>query len=1078
MLNFAKNWNMKKIYYLIFSVLLVKSAVGQIALTNMANTHNENFDGMLAVATASLPANWKMSVAGASAPTWAAAGNFTAVNQQSSSGAPTSGGRYNWGFTGGTNRAAGFMTSGNYASPNSLMVELVNNGTTDVTAFQISYDLFRFRQNTAAHSVQFFYSTNGSTWTAVTAGDAQAMTPGASAYNFLTPANFGRSTAASSLPFSFSATVTPNSKIYLRWNFNTTGGSSAGLGLDNVNIEATFSAAATNSITTGAISTSPFCITNTETATGTVAYASAGTYTSSTYTAKLSDETGNFTTTTNIGTATVTGTNPTGNIAITIPAGTTSGTGYKIRIDSDVPAVTGSESAAFTIFNGLNNVTAVTATPAPNQATISWTNPTNCFDEVMVVMQPTSSFMVNPMGDGSAYTSNLVYGTGGASAFETGFVVYKGNISPQVVTGLTNGTTYYVKIFARRGTNWSSGVETTVSPVEIANGLQLTTADNVVTIDFDNTVAGFNNGQFAGNNINLSNAAGTISSSAFSYEATLPATTAATFSTASGLGQLSPGATSSGNYYAGLIAAGNYGLGLQPTGSVLTPGSITIKVQNKLAVPITQLLVGYKIFEFNDGGQASAYRLYHSADNTTGSYTEVANARHNTKQAADASPSLKAHYRNANISGINIAPNGVYYVRIFSDDISGSGSRDEVIIDDISFIANPVNTKLPLSNNYQTIAANAPIQLGGNVQVLDSLALNTGIIFTGVNSIELQEATSISGGNSTSYVDGKVYKNGIADKIYPVGKAGRFMPVWIGNNAGTDAYTVEYFNTAYPTTTIDPATLTTFPTYTVSNKEYWEITAAAGTQTPDIRFYHLGGASGITNPAVARIAHFDDSDWDDQGTTAANTDIFGNYILADNIVSFSPFTLATPDNSVLNTNLLNFKVVNQNGNATINWQVSSSNQIQSFEVLESADGRNYNSLAMVNAVNGQSNYGTVDNNLVQGANYYKLKITNRAGIVSYSQVAVIFHNQKGFVVNMIPTLVQNNATVQISTTQAGKATLQVVDITGRLVKSQAVQILAGSQNVSLDFSNLAAGTYQLVVSQATGERSIVRFVKQ
>src|SRR6476620_10715581 len=93
-----------------------KNLSAQISIAN-TTTITENFDAMGTSATASMPSNWKMSVTGAASPTWAAAGNFTAVNAAASTGAPTAGARYNWG-TSSTDRAPGIMTSGSFASPN------------------------------------------------------------------------------------------------------------------------------------------------------------------------------------------------------------------------------------------------------------------------------------------------------------------------------------------------------------------------------------------------------------------------------------------------------------------------------------------------------------------------------------------------------------------------------------------------------------------------------------------------------------------------------------------------------------------------------------------------------------------------------------------------------------------------------------------------------------------------------------------------------------------------------------------------------------------------------------------------
>lgn len=107
------------------------------------------------------------------------------------------------------------------------------------------------------------------------------------------------------------------------------------------------------------------------------------------------------------------------------------------------------------------NATGLTLTPGSAQLAVSWTNPP-CLDEVMIVAKATSSIIATPTGDGSLYTANLAFGSG--TAFDGGYVVYKGAASPQTITGLTNGTTYFVKVFTRRGTTWTSGVEASVVP--------------------------------------------------------------------------------------------------------------------------------------------------------------------------------------------------------------------------------------------------------------------------------------------------------------------------------------------------------------------------------------------------------------------------------------------------------------------------------------------------------------------------------------------------------------------------------------------------------------------------------------
>ncbi|NUN08879.1 MAG: endonuclease [Ignavibacteriaceae bacterium] len=109
------------------------------------------------------------------------------------------------------------------------------------------------------------------------------------------------------------------------------------------------------------------------------------------------------------------------------------------------------------------DVTGASATAGNAQASVAFTLPA-CYTEIMIVAKPSSSVSASPSGDGSAYTANLAFGSG--TLFDgTGRVVYKGTTSPQTVTGLTNGTTYYFKIFTRRGSVWSAGSEVSATPI-------------------------------------------------------------------------------------------------------------------------------------------------------------------------------------------------------------------------------------------------------------------------------------------------------------------------------------------------------------------------------------------------------------------------------------------------------------------------------------------------------------------------------------------------------------------------------------------------------------------------------------
>ena len=103
-----------------------------------------------------------------------------------------------------------------------------------------------------------------------------------------------------------------------------------------------------NTITTGAISVSPFGVTCSTPATGSIAFTSSGTFIAgNNYVAQLSNASGSFASPTIIGSLTSAANS--GSISISIPSATATGAGYLIRIISTTPAIISNSSAAFSI---------------------------------------------------------------------------------------------------------------------------------------------------------------------------------------------------------------------------------------------------------------------------------------------------------------------------------------------------------------------------------------------------------------------------------------------------------------------------------------------------------------------------------------------------------------------------------------------------------------------------------------------------------------------------------------------------------------------------------------------------------
>jgi hypothetical protein len=140
-----------------------------------------------------------------------------------------------------------------------------------------------------------------------------------------------------------------------------------------------------------------------------------------------------------------------------------------------------------------NNVTGQALTNCQNGATsLDWTDPTDCWENVLVFATDGSFTSATPSGNGTAYAANSTFGVG--TAFDGGFCVFNGTGNSESISSLTNDTTYTFKIFTRNNLTWSSGVTVSCTPVlEYCNAGPTASIDseieNVVLVGENNTIS-------------------------------------------------------------------------------------------------------------------------------------------------------------------------------------------------------------------------------------------------------------------------------------------------------------------------------------------------------------------------------------------------------------------------------------------------------------------------------------------------------------------------------------------------------------------------------------------------------------
>ncbi|MFM8839168.1 MAG: hypothetical protein ACKOHH_11145, partial [Bacteroidota bacterium] len=202
----------------------------------------------------------------------------------------------------------------------------------------------------------------------------------------------------------------------------------------------------------GSISATTFCAIGNATNTLTISYTSTGTLTAA-VDLQLSDANGSFASPTTLGSVS----GPSGTFTATLPSGLVAGTNYLVRAVSGT--VISPPSAALSVVTVVPEATAFTATPSSGSVSLTWTNPTRCFDQALVVAD---TALITALPSGNIILTNTVFGQG--AQVGTGYAVFAASGNSVTVTGLTNGTTYHFKVFVQSGNTWSTGISTQSIP--------------------------------------------------------------------------------------------------------------------------------------------------------------------------------------------------------------------------------------------------------------------------------------------------------------------------------------------------------------------------------------------------------------------------------------------------------------------------------------------------------------------------------------------------------------------------------------------------------------------------------------
>lgn len=161
------------------------------------------------------------------------------------------------------------------------------------------------------------------------------------------------------------------------------------------------------------------------------------------------------------------------------------------------------------------------------------------------------------------------------------------------------------------------------------------------------------------------------------------------------------GGVTTGGVYSFETDSGDYALGIQPTGTDFTPGAIIVRYVNQTGSSIDDANVEYDVKVYNDQDRSSTLSLsYASSPSCTADpgslvFTDVPSTSYTSPETSDLPPAWQSVYHGVYLPALALPDAHCLYLQFTSDDSGGSGSRDQLALDNLAVTTNP-NTPLPV----------------------------------------------------------------------------------------------------------------------------------------------------------------------------------------------------------------------------------------------------------------------------------------------------------------------------------------------------------------------------------------------
>lgn len=416
--------------------------------------------------------------------------------------------------------------------------------------------------------------------------------------------------------------------------------------------------------------------------------------------------------------------------------------------------------------------------------------------------------------------------------------------------------------------------------------------------------------------------------------------------------------------------------------------------------------------------------------------------------------------------------NGMYVAGSWSHTLGGTGTFTPSTVT-VTF--NGSSSQSISSETFYDLAINntsGGVSLNGPVTVNGPLTLTDGIITTNSsNLITLSSTATVSGGSSSSFVNGPLAISGTGDKTFPIGKGAAYRPIILNSVSGSPApvISVEVFNSSSGGSAGTGIN-------NISTVRYYKASLISGTFSGCTFTLTWGSDDGVTDPNDLTI-----------GGSTTQSGTYNNLLGTSNGSTITSGPVTTLGFALLGSisginplpvELASFSAIIKDKSVVLNWKTSTEVTNYGFDIEKSQNSKIWEKIGFVQGAgnsNSPTEYSFTDKDLKSGSYSYRLKQIDNDGEYTFSKVVEINFG--------IPTRVelhQNypnpfnpSTTIRINLPESGNVSLKIYNPIGEEVTSLINGFTeAGVYTLNFNAENLPTGIY--IYQLRTNENTLTK----